>query len=73
MSDNKSKKSKVTLLTSGVRQKYFSTMKGGSSRIVDRYMHENSRRAYFQNMTEDEFRKHRQTTIDMEQAGYFKN
>jgi hypothetical protein len=53
-------------------KQYFPANLGGSPRIIDRYMHENARRSYFQNMTEDEFRKHRQTTIDMEQAGYFK-
>ncbi len=54
------------------REQYFPANLGGSPRIIDRYMHENARKSYFQNMTEDEFRKHRQTTIDMEQAGYFK-
>lgn len=50
------------------RLKRFSSMKGGSKKIVDRYMHRNVSKAFFENMTDEERRKHMQTILDMEAA-----
>ena len=50
------------------RLKRFSSMKGGSKKIVDRYMHMNVTKAFFDNMTDEERRRHMQNWLNMQAA-----